>query len=452
MSIGVKNAGGGSGGMNIENGKEAYYASLENIPKNNFVAVSDYAPTYDKTDSSYYAKFFTSVLDDVTLQVYNYSRKSGSNYYYYMYAELTRQNYTTSNADADTYALSLYSSSSSLSLSFIHKISESVFVIVCGTTHFTIEVDTSNFTITLLEQNVVNNTEFFMDNYPIVYHQIDENRGVYGSYGSYSSYGLSVGILQFAFANNAVTITLLDSSDKINTGSTQVNKHSLAVVGNDIFYLDGGAGYSTLYGTHYRITDDNKIQKIGERTLISSSSNCALYGVWTCKVRDGSLIANGYGVAIKVLLTDEGFSFKTGEPSLSSLSSNNGINSALHFLGDMDVFIKTDNSGKGILYTGEISYEKTDLTLAFNNIERMQSFCSNINGDAYVKKAENCIFAIGYVTGTSSTPGQYGIFIQHFHTKLMRLATETIDGLLLENAYKDDLSDKKYKLTILNKN
>ena len=82
----------------------------------------------------------------------------------------------------------------------------------------------------------------------------------------------------------------------------------------------------------------------------------------------------------------------------------------------------------------------------------MQSFCSNINGDAYVKKAENCIFAIGYVTGTSSTPGQYGIFIQHFHTKLMRLATETIDGLLLENAYKDDLSDKKYKLTILNKN
>ena len=421
MSIGVKNAGGGGGKFEIVNGQEEYLISLEDIEKNTFVESVNYVPSTDSFNGTVYSYSFTTITDDIMLGIRNESSSSR----YYITATLYKRDFATKNTDSKIYNLGLYSGTSARIIVFVQRMSDDIFVIMCNGTYYTIKVNIDAFTISLIESDVS-----YAGIYPNANIKgavsLEGNRVLCVDSGQYNAYALKVVLLQMNLANDTVTVSLLDSFTSVNTGSKEVTRQSVKAVGNNVFVLDGDSGYSAMYGTLYTMRDD-------------------------------CFLAVGYNSSVKVSLTNAGFDFKPSESVLvSNLTSGGGSKVALFQIGDIDMFIKAINTSSpyyAYVYIGEVTYEKTELTqrLQLNNANDIQK---NIGSSgAYVHIDDKSVYLVTIVnTGSSYSKGMFGQWITHLYDKCIKKAETTVYGILTEQAPKDVLSQKKYKVIALKTN
>ncbi|WP_425756264.1 hypothetical protein ACPW7J_02265 [Ihubacter sp. rT4E-8] len=450
--IGRTNSAGGGGKFEIVNGQEESLISLEDIEKNTFVESVNYVPSTDSFNGTVYSYSFTTITDDIMLGIRNESSSS----HYYITATLYKRDFATKNTASKIYNLGVYSGTYTRNIVFVQRMSDDIFVIMCNGIYYTIKVNINAFTISLIESDVS-----YAGIYPNANIKgavsLEGNKVLCVDSGQYSAYALKVILLQMNLVNDTVTVSLLDSFTSVNTGSTEVTRQSVKAVGNNVFVLDGDSGYSAMYGTHYKITSDNKIEKIGTRTLISNVTYCALYDESLYKMRDDCFLAVGYNSSIKVSLTNTGFDFKPAESVLvSDLTSGGGSKVALFQIGDIDMFIKAINTSSpyyAYVYIGEVTYEKTELTqrLQLNNANDIQK---NIGSSgAYVHIDDRSVYLVTIVnTGSSYNKGMFGQWITHLYDKCIKKAETTVYGILTEQAQKDVLSQKKYKVIALKTN
>lgn len=434
MSLTVQTAGGDT--LKISNGQEEYYYAAETIEKNSFIQLSDYAPYM----SSYL--LYDTPIDIIELRddlVLHLNSEYGSTGYYSVYARLVH--ITDNSFPMNEYISSLYHQKTSRSLRFACRVSDDIVVVSSYNTHWTLKIDFENLTITVLESDVSNGLDAM---YPDAYAPVGDNM-ILLVHAPSSGYGIKLTLLKVTLTGDTVSFSELDSVIAVG-GTLSISKKKVAVSGNSIFLIDGGTGSNNIYGMHYEITEDCKLQKVGERTAISSVLYCSLYDLSVSKTRDNCFIAHGYSAGYKVRLTDAGFDVKTNSPLLYSLATSSYRHVLLSpFDADNDIFIKVDSDAKMYINLGKITYDDTFLDRIF----QIGTF-EGLVEPHYISITNDRILLLGIVRESSTSRRMQSICINYLSNKIMRKVDGTIDGILLENSSPSGiLQGKKYKACTL---